>query len=62
MIIGGTLEASSALGVHLGPGGTLGVLGGVGVFAVSMGLGLPLGASLIWRPGPVSASVRWLSP
>ncbi|MCO5216945.1 MAG: hypothetical protein M9950_12465 [Thermomicrobiales bacterium] len=51
VIIGGTLEASSALGVHLGPGGTLGVLGGVGVFAVSTGLGLPLGASLILATG-----------
>lgn len=46
-IIGGTLEAASALGIDFGPGGTLGVLGGVVVFGVGLGFGLPLGASLI---------------
>ncbi|MCO5225846.1 MAG: hypothetical protein M9953_10955, partial [Thermomicrobiales bacterium] len=46
-IIGATVEAASLLNIDLGPGGTLGVLGGVAVMAVGLGLGLPVGAALI---------------
>ena len=46
-IIGATLEAVSALGIDLGPGGTIGVLAGVVVFAVSVGTGVPIGAALV---------------
>jgi hypothetical protein len=46
-IIGATLEAVNALGVDLGPGGTLGVVAGVVIFAVGVGTGLPVGAALV---------------
>jgi hypothetical protein len=46
-IIGATREAIGWLGATLGPGGTLGVVGGVVVFAVGAIAGLPIGAALI---------------
>lgn len=46
-IIGATREAIGWLGATLGPGGTLGVVGGVIVFAVGAVAGLPIGAALI---------------
>jgi len=46
-IIGATREAIGWLDTTLGAGGTLGVIGGVAVFAIGAVAGLPVGAALI---------------
>ena len=46
-IIGVTREAIGWLGTTLGPGGTIGVIAGVAVFAVGALAGLPLGSAVI---------------
>jgi hypothetical protein len=47
VVIGATADAIGWMGVDLGPGGTLGVIGGVVVFAVAAGLGAGFGGALI---------------
>lgn len=47
VVIGATADAVGWMGVDLRPGGTLGVIGGVVVFAVAAGLGAGFGGALI---------------
>lgn len=47
VIIGATREAIGWLGTTLGPGGTLGVIGGVVVFAIGAVAGVGIGGALI---------------
>ncbi|MBF6346873.1 hypothetical protein IU409_25660 [Nocardia cyriacigeorgica] len=47
VVIGATREAIDWMGATLGPGGTLGVVGGVVVFAVAAAAGAGIGAALI---------------
>ena len=47
VVIGATREAMDWLGTTLGPGGTLGVIGGVVVFAVAVVAGAGVGAALV---------------
>jgi hypothetical protein len=46
-IVGATREALDWLGVDLGPGGAIGVISGVVIFAVGVATGGPIGATLV---------------